>query len=439
MMNDYIAWFDSVGMADVEAVGGKNASLGEMRRHLTALGIAVPNGFATTAAAYREFLAQDRLDQRIAGVLDTLDVDDVAALNRAGAQIRQWLLDAPFPDALIAALSLAYAELEKLSGSDLAVAVRSSATAEDLPDASFAGQQETYLNVRGLSAVMVAVRQVFASLYNDRAIAYRVHHGFPHSTVALSAGIQRMVRSDRGASGVIFTLDPETGFREVVLVTSAFGLGEMIVQGAVNPDEFYLYKANVSAGRPAIIRRNLGGKAKQMILGPSVEQATLVVDVPATDCLKFSITDADAERLAQHALAIEAHYGRPMDIEWAKDGIDGRLYIVQARPETVQSRGEQRIVQRYRLLQRGAVICEGRSIGQRIGAGRARIVKRIDQMSLLQPGEVLVADMTDPDWEPIMKKAAAIVVMPLSSHASWAYRPWSGRIRQRPVSLRVRM
>ncbi len=408
-MQEYVVWFEAVGMGDVEAVGGKNASLGEMRKHLGALGIKVPNGFATTAWAYREFLRQGGLTERIASALKTLDVQDVNALKLAGATIRQWIIDAPLPTPLEAAVASAYERLEQEMGSDLAVAVRSSATAEDLPDASFAGQQETFLNVRGTGPVLTAVKHVFASLYNDRAIAYRVHQGFDHHVVALSAGVQCLVRSDSGASGVIFTLDPESGFRDVVLVTSAYGLGETVVQGAVNPDEFYLFKPNLLAGRSAIVRRNLGTKALKMILGPDTERPTAVVDVPEEQAQRYSITDQDAEQLARYALDIEAHYGRPMDIEWAKDGVDQQLYIVQARPETVKSRSIAQVIERYRLLSTGEVICEGRSIGQRIGSGRARIIKHVDAMGDLQPGEVLVADMTDPDWEPIMKKAAAIV------------------------------
>ena len=409
MDNKYVVWFRELGMADVERVGGKNASLGEMISNLSSAGVSVPDGFATTADAYREFLAHDGLDTRIGEALDALDADDVTALVATGKQIRQWVSEQPFPAALDAAIRATYAELT--GGADISVAVRSSATAEDLPEASFAGQQETFLNVQGIDAVMAAIKEVFASLYNDRAISYRVHHGFAHADVALSAGVQHMVRSDQGASGVMFTMDTESGFTDVVFITAAFGLGEGVVQGAVNPDEFYVYKPNLAAGRPAVLRRNVGAKATQMVytqdrsLGKTVE----FVDVPADRRCQVSLSDAEAEALARQAVTIEAHYGRPMDIEWGKDGTDGQLYILQARPETVKSRAGAGSLQRYRLAQQSDVLCEGRAIGQKIGSGTVRNVSDIGEMSRVQAGDVLVTDMTDPDWEPVMKRCAAIV------------------------------
>jgi len=407
-MQTYIAWFETVGMADVDKVGGKNASLGEMLSRLTAAGVQVPRGFATTAQAYRDFLDHTGLAERIYSALASLDVNDVKALAETGALIRRWVIEAPLPPQLERAIIQAYQELESAMGKGLAIAVRSSATAEDLPEASFAGQQETFLNVRGLDNLLRAVKQVFASLYNDRAIAYRVHHRFEHERVALSAGVQCMVRSDMGASGVIFTLDTESGFRDVVFLTASYGLGETVVQGAVNPDEFYVYKPNLRVRHPAILRRHWGDKAIKMVLGDGDAETTKTVDVPAVDRLRFALTDAEVEELARQAVLIEEHYGRPMDIEWAKDGVNGRLYILQARPETVKSRAGQSI-ERYALKQRSAILATGRSIGQRIGAGPARLVKDVEDMSHLQPGDVLVTDMTDPDWEPIMKRASAIV------------------------------
>jgi pyruvate,water dikinase len=409
-LSEQVLWFDQLGMADVDQVGGKNASLGEMISHLAGAGVSVPGGFATTADAYRAFLAHEGLAGRIQAALADLDVDDVQALARTGAQVRDWIMQAPFPAALDKAVSDAWHKLTA-DNPERAVAVRSSATAEDLPDASFAGQQETFLNIRGLDAVRTAIHQVFASLYNDRAIAYRVHKGFDHHVVALSAGIQHMVRSETGASGVMFSLDTESGFDGVVFITASYGLGETVVQGAVNPDEFYVRKAGLAEGRPSILRRNLGGKAIKMIHDPSatVNRSVLTVDVDAADRSRFSITDAEVEALARQALIIEAHYGQPMDIEWAKDGDDGQLYIVQARPETVKSRQSNTLMERYLLRERGEVLCEGRSIGQRIGAGPVRVISDISQMSQVQPGDVLVTDMTDPDWEPVMKRAAAIV------------------------------
>jgi pyruvate,water dikinase len=394
-------------ITNVDQVGGKNASLGEMIHHLTDLGVAVPGGFATTADAYREFLAKDNLAKRIDTALDALDVDDVKALAATGKQIRQWVMQQPFPAALNEAITAAYAKLEAEYGDQATFAVRSSATAEDLPDASFAGQQETVLNVRGLDNILAAIHEVFASLYNDRAIAYRVHQGFDHKLVALSAGVQKMVRSDLASSGVMFTLDTDSGFRGVVFVTASYGLGEMVVQGAVNPDEFYVHKPGLKAGRPAVLRRSVGGKAIKMTYGENGERVQ-TIDVDDFDRQRFCISDADVEDLARQALTIEEHYGRPMDLEWAKDGIDGHLYIVQARPETVQSQVANQ-VERYALKARGEVLAEGRSIGQRIGAGPSRVVHSPNEMDKVQPGDVLVADMTDPDWEPIMKRAAAIV------------------------------
>jgi pyruvate,water dikinase len=409
-MTRHTRWFTELGMHDVASVGGKNASLGEMISRLAAAGVTVPGGFATTAAAYREFLAQRGLAARINALLATLDVDDVQALARAGADIRGWIRDTPFPPALEQDIRRDFAEMTA-DAAMLAVAVRSSATAEDLPDASFAGQQETFLNVRGIDAVLSAVHGVFASLYNDRAIAYRVHKGFDHAAVALSAGVQRMVRSENGASGVMFTLDTESGFDGVIFLTAAYGLGETVVQGAVNPDEFYVHKDTLRAGRPAILRRNLGSKAIKMVYagGAGSSQAVQTVDVPETDRRRFSLSDADVEELAKQALIIEQHYQRPMDIEWGKDGDDGRLYILQARPETVKSRDSATVMERYVLGKKGRVLCEGRSIGARIGSGPVRIIHDTSEMSLVQPGDVLVSDMTDPDWEPVMKKASAIV------------------------------
>jgi pyruvate,water dikinase len=405
-MNTYVIGFENLGLGDVPRVGGKNASLGEMIGHLSEAGVAVPGGFATTAEAYRDFLAQNGLDERIRAELARLDVADVAALARTGETLRRWIVETPFPPELEQAIAAAYEKLAAGAGAGFSVAVRSSATAEDLPDASFAGQQETYLNVRGLPAVLEAVKRVFASLYNDRAIAYRVHQGFEHHKVLLSAGVQRMVRSDLAASGVLFTLDTESGFRDAVFITSAYGLGELVVQGAVDPDEFYVYKPALAAGRPALLRRSRGKKAVKMIYDP--EKTVATVDTPAADRLRFSLTDEEAERLGRLAVLIERHYGRPMDIEWAKDGLDGGLYIVQARPETVQSRAK-REMERYRLKARGRVLAEGRSVGHKIGGGPARIIESVAQMDRVRPGDVLVTDMTDPDWEPIMKKASAIV------------------------------
>lgn len=409
-MDDFIIGFEQLGMNDVERVGGKNASLGEMISNLANAGVTVPGGFATTAQAYREFLEKDGLRRRIDDTLETLDINDVNELARIGARIRQWIIDTPFPPALEQAIAERFAALQ--DGNDrMAVAVRSSATAEDLPDASFAGQQETFLNIIGLDNVKLAIKEVFASLFNDRAISYRVHHGFDHNRVALSAGIQRMVRSETGSSGVMFTLDTESGFQDVVFITASYGLGETVVQGAVNPDEFYVHKPTFEAGRPAVLRRNLGSKAIKMVyagdgeMGKSVE----TVKVNAEDRNRFCISDEDATELTRQALIIERHYQRPMDIEWARDGDTGQLFIVQARPETVRSRKGMHTMERYLLKEKGTVLVEGRSIGHRIGAGPARVVTSINEMDRVEQGDVLVTDMTDPDWEPVMKRAAAII------------------------------
>jgi pyruvate,water dikinase len=394
-------------MAHLELVGGKNASLGEMISNLSGLGLRVPGGFATTAQAYRDFLSQDGLGERISAALAHLDVDNVVQLAETGRRIRDWIMETPLPPRLIGDVARAWEQLGHGVG-EVSVAVRSSATAEDLPEASFAGQQETFLNVRGFDRLLRAIHEVYASLYNDRAIAYRVHKGFDHGQVALSVGVQHMVRSDIGSSGVAFTLDTESGFRDVVLITSSYGLGETVVQGAVNPDEFYVYKPALQAGRRAIIRKKLGAKAIKMVYADGSDRAVTTVNVDHSDARQFSLTDAEIETLARQAVLVEQHYGRPMDIEWARDGDDGQIYLLQARPETVQSRKGQ-TVQRFRLRQRSTVLVRGRSIGQRIGCGTARVVRDIDQMQRIEPGDVLVADMTDPDWEPVMKRAAAIV------------------------------
>ena len=411
-MSRNVLWYSELRMTDVETVGGKNASLGEMISNLAASGVKVPNGYATTAAAYREFLKHEGLDARINAKLDALDIEDVIALAKTGKEIREAVVKAPFPAALETEIRAGYEKLVAESGgAEVSVAVRSSATAEDLPDASFAGQQETFLNVNGIDNVLHAIKEVFASLFNDRAISYRVHHHFDHKAVALSAGVQRMVRSDKGASGVMFTMDTESGFKDAVFITASYGLGEAVVQGAVNPDEFYAYKPNVRAGRPSVLKRGLGEKAKKMIytadrkLGRTVE----FVPVSTEERQRFCLDDADIEALAKQALIIEEHYGRPMDIEWGKDGIDGQIYILQARPETVQSRASANTLRRYKLKGRSTVLSEGRAIGQKIGAGKVRLLKSIDEMARVQPGDVLVTDMTDPDWEPVMKRAAAIV------------------------------
>ena len=409
-MADLILWLDKLRLSDLPAVGGKNASLGEMIGHLSGLGVSVPGGFATTSDAFRQFIEADNLRQRIFDRLGTLDVEDVLALSAAGGEIRGWVMGAPLPPMLDIQIRAAYAELCRISAiADCAVAVRSSATAEDLPDASFAGQQETFLNVTGADAVVARVKEVFASLYNDRAIAYRVHHGFKHEDVFLSAGVQLMVRSDIGASGVLFTLDTESGFTDVVFITASYGLGESVVQGAVNPDEFYVYKPTLARGLPAILRRTLGTKEIRMVYSESPGERVRNEATPVALRTQFSLDDADVHELARQAITIEQHYGRPMDIEWAKDGVSGKLYIVQARPETVKSRTRANRIERYQLRERAQVLVEGRAIGQKIGSGRARVVTSLAQMSAFKAGEVLVADMTDPDWEPIMKRASAIV------------------------------
>ncbi|WP_273021398.1 phosphoenolpyruvate synthase [Rheinheimera sp.] len=410
-MQEFVIWYENLGMHDVNRVGGKNASLGEMISNLANAGVQVPGGFATTAYAFNQFLEQSGVNERIYQLLDGLDVDNVTELAKAGSQIRQWVIDTPFQPELEQAIREAYQQLHLDAKQDVSFAVRSSATAEDMPDASFAGQQETFLNVRGYDAVIVAIKHVFASLFNDRAISYRVHQGYDHRGVALSAGVQKMVRSDLASSGVMFSIDTESGFEDVVFITSSYGLGEMVVQGAVNPDEFYVHKPTLAAGRPAVVKRNLGSKKVEMVY--SGEQGhgkqVKVVDIAAERSRQFSLTDAEVEELAKQAVIIAKHYGRPMDIEWAKDGNDGKLYIVQARPETVKSREDSNSMERFQLQGKAAVLVEGRAIGQRIGSGTAKVLKGIEQMDQIQPGDVLVTDMTDPDWEPIMKRASAIV------------------------------
>ncbi len=407
-----IRWFSELGMADVPEVGGKNASLGEMISNLTSLGIKVPDGFATTADAYREFLAYQGLDDKINAMLDALDVDNVGDLVEAGGKIREMVMKAPIPESLDRDIRVAYETLNP--GDKGQVAVRSSATAEDLPEASFAGQQESFLNISGIDQVLAAVKEVFASLFNDRAIAYRVHQGFAHADVALSAGIQRMVRSDQGASGVMFTIDTESGFNEAVFITSSWGLGECVVQGSVNPDEFYVYKKALQAGRPAILRRNRGSKLIKMIYAEGAadgehHKTVQTIDVDEADQNRFSLNDDEVMALAKMAVTIESHYQRPMDIEWGKDGLTDELLILQARPETVESRANKQVLERYQMNQKGEVLTTGRSIGQKIGSGVVRIVPSIADLDKVQEGDVLVTDMTDPDWEPVMKRAAAIV------------------------------
>lgn len=408
--NTFVIPFDQLGLGDIESVGGKNASLGEMIQHLAGMGVNVPNGFATTVAAYQQFFEENQLSEKIFALLETLDVDNVPELTRVGKEIRDTIINASFSESFEKEIADYYQEL---TGGDanISVAVRSSATAEDLPDASFAGQQETFLNVVGIDSVLIAIKEVFASLFNDRAIAYRVHQGFDHRQVSLSAGIQRMVRSDRGASGVMFTLDTESGFEDCVFVTSSYGLGETVVQGAVNPDEFYLYKPNVRENKPSVLKRKLGSKLIEMVFNddPSTGEKVKTIDIEPERSSLFSITDEDAKFLAEQSLLIESHYKKPMDIEWAKDGLTGEIFIVQARPETVQSRTSSNSYERYRLADTGTVVVEGRSIGQRIGSGNARLIDSIENMDELQAGEVLVTDMTDPDWEPVMKRASAIV------------------------------
>lgn len=408
-MNAQVISLDKLGKNDIDKVGGKNASLGEMISHLTDLGVSVPGGFATTSEAFNKFLIGTGLQNKIKDALQGLDVDDVAALTATGKKIRDMIIEQELPKDLEQEIRDAFAEMSQ--GEDIAVAVRSSATAEDLPDASFAGQQETFLNIRGIDNILIAIKEVFASLYNDRAIAYRVHKGFEHAGVALSAGVQRMVRSETGTSGVMFTIDTESGFNDVVFITASYGLGEMVVQGAVNPDEFYISKALLNADKPAVIRRNLGSKQQKMVYADehSAGKSVKIVPVDKAERNQFSLSNEELVELAKQALIIEKHYGHAMDIEWAKDGDSGKLFIVQARPETVKSRESQNVMERYILKEKGDVICEGRSIGQRIGAGTVRVVNSIHEMDKVQEGDVLVSDMTDPDWEPVMKRAAAII------------------------------
>lgn len=409
-MQDYVLWYQQLGMNDVSRVGGKNASLGEMISNLAGAGVTVPGGFATTADAFNEFLEQSGINDRIYTALDALDIDDVKALAVAGKEIRQWILDTPFQPALDQAIRDAYQSLSD-GNEEASFAVRSSATAEDMPDASFAGQQETFLNVKGIDAIMEAIKHVFASLFNDRAISYRVHQGYDHRGVALSAGIQRMVRSDLASSGVMFSIDTESGFDQVVFITGSYGLGEMVVQGAVNPDEFYVHKPTLASGRPSVIRRNLGSKLIEMVYSDDVSHGKQVQtrDVDVNRSSQFSLNDDEITELAKQAVIIEQHYGRPMDIEWAKDGQDGKLYIVQARPETVRSNESSQTIERFSLKQTSDVITTGRAIGQKIGKGKVRLLKSIEQMDQVKEGDVLVTDMTDPDWEPVMKRASAIV------------------------------
>jgi pyruvate,water dikinase len=406
-MIEYVVELDQLSMDDVSRVGGKNASLGEMLQNLAPLGVSVPGGFATTADAYREFLVQDGLKDRIAERLHQLDITDIAALQSTGSDIRRWINEVPFPAEMEKAIDEAYGQLEEEYGQEATWAVRSSATAEDLPDASFAGQQETFLNVSGLANIKQSIREVFASLFNDRAISYREHQGFEHDEVALSAGIQKMVRSDIASAGVAFSLDTESGFRDVVFITGSYGLGEMVVQGAVNPDEFYVHKQTLATGRPAVLRRTLGQKAIQMIYSGEANPVK-TVDVAPEQRVLFCLNDDEVETLARMVVTIEQHYKRPMDVEWAKDGIDNRIYIVQARPETVQSQQEN-VIEEYALKERSKILAVGRSIGKKIGKGRVRLFNSLDQMGQFEEGDVLLTDMTDPDWEPIMKKASAII------------------------------
>ncbi len=412
--HNYILWFEQINLTDLPRVGGKNSSLGEMISQLSDSGINVPGGFATTSDAFRFFIQQTNLKQKIYDVLDKLDVHDVLALQKAGSQIRQWIYDATIPEELEQNIRQAYQQLTKRYGDKASYAVRSSATAEDLADASFAGQQETYLNIQGEDAILNAIQAVFASLYNDRAIAYRVHHGFEHDNVALSAGIQLMVRSDLASSGVMFTLDTESGFENVIFITSAYGLGESIVQGSVNPDEFYVYKPSLEQNKDAILRRNLGSKKHKMIFTENNDHknSTNTIDIPLSEQTKFSLSDDEIMSVAEMGLKIEKHYGKAMDIEWAKDGLSGEIYIVQARPETVKSRDNRQVLQRYEFkdpTSKRNVLISGRSVGQRIGHGNVRVILNASEMDQLVDGEILVTDMTDPDWEPVMKRAGAII------------------------------
>ena len=409
-MNENVVWLKDVGMSDVEKVGGKNASLGEMISGLDSQGVRVPGGFATTAEAFESFLEYSDLKNKINKLLSDLDVTNIQELTKTGLLIRQWVEEAPFPDGLYQSIVDSYEKLSNELGSDVTFAVRSSATAEDLPEASFAGQQETYLNVSGIEDILTAVRKVYASLYNDRAISYRVHQGFEHEMVSLSAGIQQMVRSDIGSSGVMFTLDTESGFDEVVFITSAYGLGETVVQGSVNPDEFYVHKPALKSERPAILSRSLGSKLIKMVYAEDNSRSPVATtEVDYKDRLKFSLSDSQIEELAQYAMKIESHYGRAMDIEWALDGVDGKLYIVQARPETVKSRQSTQNIERYQLLETSKILVEGRAIGQKIGTGKTKIINDLSEMDSVNQGDILVTDMTDPDWEPVMKRASAII------------------------------
>ena len=409
-MNENVVWLKDVGMSDVEKVGGKNASLGEMISGLDSQGVRVPGGFATTAEAFESFLEYSDLKNKINKLLSDLDVTNIQELTKTGLLIRQWVEEAPFPDGLYQSIVDSYEKLSNELGSDVTFAVRSSATAEDLPEASFAGQQETYLNVSGIEDILTAVRKVYASLYNDRAISYRVHQGFEHEMVSLSAGIHQMVRSDIGSSGVMFTLDTESGFDEVVFITSAYGLGETVVQGSVNPDEFYVHKPALKSGRPAILSRSLGSKLIKMVYAEDNSRSPVATtEVDYKDRLKFSLSDSQIEELAQYAMKIESHYGRAMDIEWALDGVDGKLYIVQARPETVKSRQSTQNIERYQLLETSKILVEGRAIGQKIGTGKTKIINDLSEMDSVNQGDILVTDMTDPDWEPVMKRASAII------------------------------
>ncbi|MDA9556968.1 phosphoenolpyruvate synthase [Vibrio sp.] len=409
-MEHHVLWYNALSMSDVDIVGGKNASLGEMVSNLHTLGVSVPNGFATTSHAFNEFLEFNNLNEKIYTILDTLDITDIPQLQSVGQTIRTWIAEAPFPEILDTQIRTSYEELVG-DDADVSVAVRSSATAEDLPDASFAGQQETFLNVKGIESVLEATKEVFASLFNDRAISYRVHQGFDHRGIALSAGIQRMVRSDKASSGVMFTLDTESGFDDVIFITSSWGLGEMVVQGAVNPDEFYVHKPLLLQDKPAVIRKNFGSKLIKMVYSDQTEvgKQVQIIDTTKEEQGSFSLSNDDLIELSKQAVLIEQHYKRPMDIEWAKDGVTGKLYIVQARPETVCSRKNASIIEKYHLDTKLEAICEGRAIGQRVGSGKVRLVSSLDEMHLVQDGDVLVTDMTDPDWEPVMKKAAAIV------------------------------
>jgi len=410
-VQENVLWYENLGMNDVDRVGGKNASLGEMISNLANVGVQVPGGFATTSFAFNEFLEQSGLNDKIYQLLDTLDVSDLHELGKCGESIRQWIIDTPFLPQMQTDIEQAYEKLAGEFSQDASFAVRSSATAEDMPDASFAGQQETFLNVRGLDAVMIAIKHVFASLFNDRAISYRVHQGYDHRGVALSAGIQRMVRSDISSSGVMFSIDTESGFEDVVFITSSYGLGEMVVQGAVNPDEFYVHKPTLAKNKPAVVRRNIGSKAIKMVYTATQEHGKQVevIDVEENLSNQFSLTDDEIQQLAKQAVIIEQHYQRPMDIEWAKDGLDGKLYIVQARPETVRSRESANVMEQFQLQTTANIVCEGRSIGHKIGSGQAKVLASLDEMDKIKPGDVLVTDMTDPDWEPIMKIASAIV------------------------------